>query len=110
MTESPSGPCFGHTPGTSEFWLEEEILDQQLISMISLSSGRPQKLLIFDAAGTMWRMNIPDASRYQTIFWRVASQFYNPSRALHVSFECLRTYELSELLAVFKTQVERDDD
>jgi len=110
MTDVPAAPCFVHTPDTHEFWLKEAPLDQQRASPLSLSSGWPEQALVFDAVGTAWRMIVPGAARYRKWYWRLASQFYNPIRPVGISWEALRSYELSELLAVFRRQVSIDDD
>lgn len=110
MPDFPSAPCFVHTPGTAEFWLKEEPLDQQRTNPYSLSAGWPQNVVVFDATGTLWRMIVPGASRYRTWFWRIASQVYNPIRLVRISWQTLRAYELSELVTVFRRQASRDDD
>jgi len=110
LPECPEAPCFVHTPGTPEFWLKEPPLDLQQVNPFSLSKGWPETALIFDAAGKVWSMVVPGASRYRKWYWLILSQFHNPLRRTGISWKPLRSYELSELLTVFRRQVSIDDD
>lgn len=110
MPEFPVAPCFVHTPDTPEFWLMEPPVDRLLVNPYSLSAGWPGKAEVFDTEGTVWRMIVPAASRYRKWYWRVISQVYNPDFLTDVSWQFLRSYEVSELRAVFRKQVSADDD